>query len=122
MMNVIKTIAKFLGKYWLTISVMAIIISGAYGYGILREKGNEKERQKDIKIDRVIASDSVQTEMLKTILWNQDEQSWYIIKAQDRLDAIDRSYQAFLRKHDEKDVLLDYVQSLQTEISELKKN
>ena len=122
MMNVIKTIAKFLGKYWLTISVTAIIISGAYGYGILREKGNEKERQKDIKIDRVIVSDSVQTEMLKTILWNQDEQSWYIIKAQDRLDAIDRSYQAFLRKHDEKDVLLDYVQSLQTEISELKKN
>ena len=121
-MNVIKTIAKFLGKYWLTISVTAIIISGAYGYGILREKGNEKERQKDIKIDMVIASDSVQAEMLKTILWNQDEQSWYIIKAQDRLDAIDRSYQAFLRKHDEKDVLLDYVQSLQTEISELKKN
>jgi hypothetical protein len=83
------------------------------------EKQNEKADRTESKIDRVILNDSIQNVMIQNVLINQDELYWYALDGSVRLENLDRSYQFFLKSHNEKDFLLNYIEQLQMD---LKKN
>jgi hypothetical protein len=83
------------------------------------------ERQ-DAKLSKIekndndrVKTDSIQRERLNDILSNQNELYWYALDGSVRMENLDRSYQFFLKSHNEKDFLLNYIEQLQMD---LKKN
>jgi len=112
MLSKILNIAKWIGGVIGGVMAIGGIVTLIWTQGVKAEQKRNKESNIEVKIDRLVISDSLKTVKLDQVLTNQEEFDKRQTKINTRLDALNRSYINLLKSDQKVNELIQYLEDV----------